>query len=478
MHAYSYINGKTTKASDQPDNSTYNPSKTSELVGHIYYPNDEQLHEANLSAHQALKQWKSKTSNERGQVLHKLADALEEHKDEIAQLASREMGKPITEMTGEVLRGVQLLRYYSAEGVRSDGEVIPSAQPNVLQYTKRVPLGIVGIITPWNFPVAIPIWKIAPALICGNTILWKPAENASLSAYRLVELFHEAGLPEGVLNLLLGRGSKTGNYIIEDSDIRGLSFTGSTETGTQIAARCATRNIKYQTEMGGKNAAVIMPSANMTAAAAAIASGSFRSAGQKCTASSRIFIHRDAEETFTTALIEEMKNVQLLPATDPKSYLGPVASKDQFEKVSAYVELAKKEGNILYENEEVIEEDGYYIRPLIVNNLSRDHAILKEEIFGPIIGLKTFQTLDEAFDLVNESEYGLSASIFTNEANETFKFLDQVDVGLIRSNLETAGVEYQAPFGGMKQSSSYSREQGQTALDFYSTIKTCAIKYE
>ncbi|SDC22028.1 aldehyde dehydrogenase (NAD+) [Shouchella lonarensis] len=476
IHASSWINGMATTIG-HVDKYMYNPSRLSELVGHLHYANTAQVEEAEAAAHTALKQWKAMTGEARGAVLYQMANKLEEHKDELAQLASREMGKPIKEMTGEVGRGIQLLRYYAGEGVRAHGDVIPSSQHQVLQYKKHVPLGVVGVITPWNFPVAIPIWKIAPALICGNTIVWKPAEQASLSAFRLCEIFKEAGLPDGVINMVLGKGQEVGRFLVEKANIQCLSFTGSTVTGTTIASTCAARNIKYQTEMGGKNAAVVMPSADLKSAAAAIASGAFRSAGQKCTATSRVYVHEDVQDAFLTALKAEMTAVKLRPADDPSCYLGPVASKVQFDHVTDYINMAQTEATVLYENDDTIQEDGYYIRPLIVTGVDNDHPLMTEEIFGPVVVVKTFSSYDEVISFVNASDYGLSGSIFTTTLDEAHRFLDDANIGMVRVNLETAGVEYQAPFGGMKQSSSHTREQGQAALQFFTNVKTCAVKF-
>ncbi|TCP23455.1 aldehyde dehydrogenase (NAD+) [Scopulibacillus darangshiensis] len=471
-----YINGEWVQGKGESF-SVKNPSDLSETIGDVAFSTVDQVKDAEEAARGALNSWKNLTGSARGQYLYKMAAALEENLQTLATLASKEMGKPISEMKGEVTRGIQLLNYYASEGVRSEGDVIPSASEKVLQYTKKVPLGVVALITPWNFPVAIPIWKLAPALICGNTIIWKPAENNALISSKLCEVFEKAGLPNGVLNMVIGSGKEAGAYLTEKAKINGLSFTGSTATGSTIAAACAQRNIKFQTEMGGKNAAIVLNDADLKKSIPPIVSGAFRSAGQKCTATSRIIVEEGIYDQFIAELKEEMTDVKLGPALAEESYLGPVASKDQYEKVQGYVDLAHKEAEVIFENQDKIASDGYYIHPLIVTGIESDHPLFKEEIFGPVAVVIKVKNYDEAVALLNDTEYGLSASIFTNDLNKAHRFLDDADIGMVRVNLETAGVEYQAPFGGMKQSSSHTREQGQAALDFYTSTKTCAVHY-
>lgn len=455
----------------------YSPSNLQEEVGILYYSSVKHVFEAEKAAKEGFKIWSKMTGIERGNYLYKMAEALENNLEELAVLASREMGKPIGEMRSEVVRGINLLRYYAAEGTRSNGDIIPSSDKNVIQYSKRVPLGVVGIITPWNFPVAIPIWKIAPALICGNSVIWKPAENAALSATKLMEIFQQANLPNGVLNLIIGKGREVGNTLLENANINAVSFTGSTNVGKQVASICAKRNIKYQTEMGGKNAAIILCDANIEKTIPMVLSGAFRSAGQKCTATSRIIVEEGIYSTFMKSFSEAVSLLKAKNPLLPDSYLGPVASKDQYETVSSYVKIAEEEAEIIAQGSIESDNDGYFIRPLVVGGVDTQHKLVQEEIFGPVTTVLVAKDYDEAIQLCNETVYGLSASIFTNDLSKAHRFLEEAEAGMVRVNQETAGVEYQAPFGGMKQSSSHSREQGQSALDFYSQIKTCAIKY-
>ncbi|NER45007.1 aldehyde dehydrogenase family protein [Bacillus megaterium NBRC 15308 = ATCC 14581] len=457
--------------------TVYNPSNINEKVGDMYFSTPEQILYTVSSAQMGFNTWRKQTGIERANYLYKMADELERAKEEVATLASREMGKPISEMLGEVTRGVNLLRYYAAEGARADGQSVPASDQHVLQYTKRVPLGVVAVITPWNFPVAIPIWKIAPALICGNSVVWKPAENSALTATRLMEIFEKANLPKGVLNLVIAKGRMIGDTLLEKADIDAVSFTGSTQTGTQIASICAKRNIKFQTEMGGKNAAVILNDADLEKTIPMILSGAFRSAGQKCTATSRIIVEKEIFPNFINSLQKAMSTLVVKDALDADAYLGPVASKDQYENISQYIELARKEATVIAEGRLDTISEGYYIPPIVVSGVGAQHKLFKEEIFGSVTVIIQAENFDEAIRLCNQSEYGLSASIFTNNMEKALLFLEEAEVGMVRVNQETAGVEYQVPFGGMKWSSSHTREQGQAALDFYSQVKTCAIKY-
>ncbi|MCP8616338.1 aldehyde dehydrogenase family protein [Salirhabdus salicampi] len=454
-----------------------NPSNLQEQVGTVNLSDESDVLQAEDAARKAQKKWAKLTGAARANYLNRMADGLKENLEELATLASSEMGKPIGEMKGEVNRGIHLLRYYAGEGVRSNGNVIPASDVNVMQYTKRVPIGVVGIITPWNFPVAIPIWKLAPALICGNALIWKPAEIASLTATKMVEIFEKSGLPAGVLNLVVGKGSDVGKTLLEKVNLNAVSFTGSSVTGSLVAQTCAKRNIKYQTEMGGKNAAVVMNDADLEKSIPMVLSGAFRSAGQKCTATSRIIVESGIYDEFIEKIQKGVAELNVGPALEENTYLGPVASKIQFDKVKSYVDIAHKDTTIVAEPKLSINSEGYYVSPIVVTGADSDHQLVQEEIFGPMATILKANDFDDAIRLCNKTVYGLSASLFTNNLSSAHRFLDETEAGMVRVNQETAGVEYQAPFGGMKLSSSHTREQGQAALDFYTETKTCAIKY-
>ncbi|GGJ12125.1 putative aldehyde dehydrogenase YcbD [Alicyclobacillus cellulosilyticus] len=458
--------------------AVHNPSRTAEQLGTLYLSRPEDAVAAGHAARQALPKWAGMTGAARAEVLYKAAELFHQHLDSLARLASAEMGKPITEMRGEVMRAVHILRYYAAEGVRAIGSVIPANGKDVLQFTKRVPLGVVGVITPWNFPVAIPIWKIAPALICGNTVVWKPAEMASLTATRVTELLAEAGVPAGVLNLVIGEGATVGQALLDAVDLDGVSFTGSTTTGRKVAAACASRNIKYQTEMGGKNAAVVWRDADLAKTIPALISGAFSSAGQKCTATSRIIVDRACFDEVVARLADAIASIRVGPALEPETYMGPVASQAQYDKVTSYVRLAEQDGQVLARGRTDVDTTlGYYVLPMLATGVAVDHPLVQEEIFGPVATILAADSFEEAMALCNQTVYGLSASIFTQDLQKALRFLEEAEAGLVRVNLETAGVEYQSPFGGMKASSSHTREQGQAALEFYTQVKTCAVYY-
>jgi alpha-ketoglutaric semialdehyde dehydrogenase len=456
----------------------WNPANMTGKVGTLHCSGPDHVKYVVDAARLALKDWSRRTGAERADFLYKISSLMETHREELAKLASSEMGKPLHEMLGEVTRGINILRYYAGEGMREIGNVIPASQKNVLQYSKRVPLGVVGVITPWNFPVAIPIWKIAPALICGNTIVWKPAENASLTATRLVELFVEAELPAGVINLVIGKGSVIGNTLLEEEGVKAVSFTGSTSTGQWIASACVKRNIKFQTEMGGKNVAVILADADLSKTIPAIVSGAYSSAGQKCTATSRIIVEDAIYEDVKRELSQAVSNLKTGDPFDSANYLGPVASREQFETVSKYIEMARQ-GAVVAEGTITANPDqGYFIAPLLAEGFGIDHPLIQEEIFGPVAALLRVHSFEEAVEACNNTIFGLTASVFTSNLQNGLRFLDEAEAGMVRVNLETAGVEYQAPFGGMKMSSSHTREQGAAALQFYTQVKTCAISYE
>ncbi len=477
MNSCNWIGGEWVAPTKETLNAI-DPSRLDRQIGVLHLSDADMALQAAEAARRALPEWAKLPGAKRGEYLHRMADLLNAHLEEIARLASSEMGKPIGEMRGEVMRGVYILRYYAGEGVRACGNVIPANGSDILQYTKRVPLGVVAVITPWNFPVAIPIWKIAPALICGNTIVWKPAEMASLTATRMARLFAEAQLPPGVLNLVVGKGSVIGNPLLEQGDLDGASFTGSEAIGLRLAEICARRNIKYQAEMGGKNAAVVLADADLAVTLPQLVSGAFRSAGQKCTATSRIIVEEPIYEALTEGLCQAVSSLQAGPALDEQSYMGPVASREQLEKVKGYGRMAEQEGTIIAEGRVSVDPlTGYYAAPKLVTRVPVRHALAQEEIFGPIAVILRARDFQEALTYCNDTQYGLSASLFTRDLTKAMRFFDEAQAGLLKVNQETAGVEYQAPFGGMKLSSSHSREQGTSALEFYSQVKTCAIYF-
>lgn len=364
--------------------------------------------------------------------------------------------------------------------MRKDGDVIPSTDKEALMFTKRAPLGVVGVITPWNFPVAIPIWKIAPALVYGNTVVFKPASEAAVTAAKVVECFADAGFPEGVLNFVTGSGSVIGQGLIEHPKLNAITFTGSESVGQNVAKAAAARGIKFQLEMGGKNPVIVTKNANLDQAVEAVISGGFRSSGQKCTASSRVIVESEVYNEFKQKLVEASEKITVGNGLEEGVWMGPCASESQFNTFNKYIDIGKNEGARLVHGGEVLTggeyDKGFFVKPAIFEEVTPDMAIAQEEIFGPVIALIRAVDLEEAIDLANNTKYGLSASIFTSDISSILEFIDEIEAGLVRINAESAGVELQAPFGGMKSSSTGSREQGEAAKEFYTAIKTVFIK--
>jgi len=353
--------------------------------------------------------------------------------------------------------------------------VLPSVNPNTLLFTERVPLGVVGLITPWNFPVAIPLWKAAPALVYGNTVVLKPSDLSPHTAHLLAEVLHEAGLPAGVFNLVQGRGA-AGKALVEDPGVDGVSFTGSVKTGRSIAAACGARGAKYQLEMGGKNPVVVLEDADLGQAVELTVQGAMKSAGEKCTATSRAIVVESIADEFTRRVVERVRHLEVGPGTDAHAYLGPVITEESKERVLGFVARAKDAGaNLLCGGLAGHRPDlahGHYVWPTVVDRVTPDMEIAREEVFGPVLAILRVPDFDAALAVANDVAYGLSASVFTRDIGSALRFAREVEAGLVRINGETAGVEPQAPFGGMKGSSSGSREQGQAAKEFFTQYKT------
>ena len=475
-----FINNEWKQSSDQDVIASYNPANKEEVVGLVQKSSDADLDKAVNAAHNAKKGWRKLGQVARGQLLYKVANIIEENLEDIAETMTREMGKTLPEAKGETARGVAILRYYAGEGMRPDGDTIPSTDPEALMFTRRTPLGVVGVITPWNFPVAIPIWKIAPALVYGNTVVFKPATEAAVTAAKVVECFAKAGFPQGVLNFITGSGSVIGQGLIDHPLLNGITFTGSEGVGKNVAKSATDRGIKFQLEMGGKNPVIVAKDADLQLAVDAVLSGGLKSTGQKCTATSRVIVEADIYDQFKELLLNKIDEITIGDGLKDGIWMGPCASESQFNTVCSYIEKGKQEGASLIYGGEVLTDDeyqkGFFVRPAVFENVNSDMSIAQEEIFGPVLALMKVNSLEKAIDVANDSKYGLSASIFTRNISSFLSFIDDMEAGLVRVNAESAGVELQAPFGGMKASSTGTREQGEAAKEFYTSIKTVFVK--
>ncbi|RID88757.1 aldehyde dehydrogenase family protein [Peribacillus asahii] len=479
MDYLNYIGGKWTESKSRETYKHYNPANPSECFGTTVVATVEEVDSAVIHAKQAFLQWKQLSPVTRGEFLRKAADLLEQQTEEIAKIATKEMGKRFVEMKGEVARAAMILRYFAQEGMRKMGELLPSVNPQNTLYSLRVPLGVVSVITPWNFPVAIPIWKIAPALVYGNTVVWKPAQESGITAVKIAEVFERAGLPEGVLNLVMGSGATVGNALVEHPNTAAVTFTGSNQVGREIASKAVAQNKKFQLELGGKNPAVVLADADLDLAAKLTIEGAMKQTGQRCTATSRVYVEQSIYDTFVDKLLTEVKQIKVGDGLDETVNMGPVASKNQFDTVSSYIAKGVEEGAQLLFGGQCLEgptfNGGYFIEPTIFGQVTNEMTIAREEIFGPVLAVVKVADYSEALAKANDTMYGLSASLFTTSLDKAFHFIENSEVGMVQINGETGGAEPQAPFGGMKESSSGTREQGQAAVEFFTAYKTVSI---
>jgi alpha-ketoglutaric semialdehyde dehydrogenase len=476
-----YINGEWTESRSGKTFPNINPANTDETVGHFQASNADDVNEACAAAAAAQQAWAELPATRRGEYLFKAAELLEARLAQLGEEMTREEGKTLPEAIGEVKRAINIFRYFGGEGSRQFTYQVPSERENVVCYTIRKPLGTVALITPWNFPSAIPAWKLAPALVAGNTVVLKPASLAPLSSYRLVEALHEAGIPRGVLNYITGSGGAVGDPLTSHPAIRAISFTGSTSVGNALYAKVSERKIRIQLEMGGKNPTIVLNDADLDYAADTLINGAFFSTGQKCTACSRAVIERSIYEPLVEKLIEKTRKLKVGNGLEQGVQIGPAVDADQLKTDLEYIEIAKKEGAELLCGGNRLNgsgyDKGYFIEPTIFSGVNSDMRIAQEEVFGPVLALMVADDLDEAVRIANDVKFGLSASIISKDLTRVHQFINRIEAGLITVNLPTAGVEYQLPFGGTKDSSYGMREQGPQAIDFYSETRTVYLKY-
>ncbi len=476
-----YIGGQWVECKSKKTFPNINPANTDETVGLFQGSGAEDVQAACESAAKALACWSALPVPRRGEYLFKAAEILESRLNKLAEEMTREEGKTLPESKGEVKRAINIFRYFAGEGARQFSYQIPSERENVFCYTLRKPLGVVALITPWNFPSAIPAWKTAPALVGGNAVVLKPASLAPLSAYRLVEALHEAGLPPGVVNYVTGSGGTAGNALVEHPAIRAVSFTGSCEVGNALYEKVARRKIRVQLEMGGKNPTVVLKDADLDYAADILVNGGFFSTGQKCTACSRAVVEKAVYEPLVEKLLARTRKLKIGNGLEPGVEIGPAVDANQLETDLKYIEIAKKEGaRLLCGGNRLtggIYDKGYFIEPTIFAGVTPEMRVAQEEVFGPVLALMVANDFEDAMRLANCVRFGLSASIVSKDLTRVHQFINRIEAGLITVNLPTAGVEYQLPFGGTKESSFGLREQGPQALDFYTETRTVYLKY-
>ncbi|MBY5641170.1 aldehyde dehydrogenase family protein [Rhizobium leguminosarum] len=451
-----------------------NPSDTNEVVGLYADGSADDTRNAIAAAKAAFPAWSRSGIWERHVILKKTGDEIMARKDELGALLAREEGKTLPEATGEVIRASQIFEFFAGEALRLAGEVLPSVRPNIGIEITREALGVIGIITPWNFPIAIPAWKIAPALCYGNTIVFKPAELVPACSWAIVDILNRAGLPKGVLNLVMGKGSVVGQAMLESPDVHGITFTGSTGTGRRVAAASIEHNRKFQLEMGGKNPMVVLDDADLNVAVEAAANSGFFSTGQRCTASSRLIVTEGIHDKFVAALTDKLKTLVVDNALKAGTHIGPVVDERQLKTDTDYIEIGKSEGAKLAFGGEVISRDtpGFYLQPTLFTEATNQMRISREEIFGPVVSVIRAKDYEEALAVANDTPFGLSAGIATTSLKYATHFKRNSEAGMVMVNLPTAGVDFHVPFGGRKGSSYGPREQGKYAAEFYTTVKT------
>jgi acyl-CoA reductase-like NAD-dependent aldehyde dehydrogenase len=451
-----------------------NPSNTNDVVGEYARASAEDTGAAIAAAKAAFPAWSRSGILERHAILRKTADEILARKDELGRLLSREEGKTLAEGIGETVRAGQIFDFFAGECLRLAGEVLPSVRPNIGVEITREPVGVVGIITPWNFPIAIPAWKIAPALCYGNTVVFKPAELVPGCSWAIVDILVRAGLPKGVLNLVMGKGSVVGQTILDSPDVNAITFTGSTGTGKRVALASVEHNRKYQLELGGKNPFVVLDDADLSVAVEAAVNSAFFSTGQRCTASSRVIVTEGIHDRFVAAVGERLKSVVVDDALKAGTHIGPVVDESQLKQDTDYIEIGQKEGAKLAFGGERLKRDtpGFYLAPALFTEATNDMRISREEIFGPVAAVIRVKDYEEALAVANDTPFGLSSGIATTSLKYATHFKRNAEAGMVMVNLPTAGVDFHVPFGGRKGSSHGPREQGRYASEFYTTVKT------
>jgi acyl-CoA reductase-like NAD-dependent aldehyde dehydrogenase len=454
-----------------------NPSDLSDLVGEYAQADAKQAEQAIAAARAAAPAWAALNIQQRADLLDKIGSEVLARKDELGKLLSREEGKTLPEGIGEVARAGNIFKFFAGEVLRRTGELVPSVRPGIDVEITREPVGVVGIIAPWNFPAAIPAWKIAPALAYGNAVVFKPADLVPGSAWALADIISRSGIAPGVFNLVMGRGSVVGEAIIGDPRVDAISFTGSVDTGRKVAQKAIAQMKKIQLEMGGKNPLVVLDDADLKTAVESAVNGAYFSTGQRCTASSRLIVTKGIHNKFVEALTERLKTVAVDNALKPGVQMGPVVDKSQLNQDLFYIEEGKKEGGKLVFGGNLLkrEAEGFYLEPALFTETRNDMRINREEVFGPVATVIPANDYDEALAIANDTPFGLTSGIITSSLKHAAHFRRNSQAGMVMVNLPTAGVDYHVPFGGRKGSSYGPREQGRYAAEFYTTVKTAYV---
>lgn len=476
-----FINGKWVDAKSGKTFENRNPANWDEIVGTFPKSGKEDVDEAVRAARAAFEKWRLVPAPKRGDILRRVGDIMAARKEELARQMTREMGKVLAETRGDVQEGIDTAYYAAGEGRRLFGHTVPSELPNKFNMAVRTPIGVAGIVTPWNFPMAIPTWKIFPALLCGNTIVFKPASDTPATATSLVEILSEAGIPEGVVNIVHGGGGDVGMAIVNHPDVDLISFTGSTGVGKRIAEEGARTLKRVSLELGGKNAQIVMDDANLELALDGVLWGAFGTTGQRCTATSRLILHEKVYDVFVEMLLKRIATLKLGDGLNPDVHVGPCVNEGQRKTVEEYVEIGLKQGaKLLIGGERPKETElqkGWFYKPTVFGDVKPDHRIAKEEIFGPVLSVLRVKSLGEGINVLNDTIYGLSSSVYTQDVNKAFEAIRDIKAGITYINAPTIGAEAHMPFGGVKQTGNGHREGGWTVYDFFSEWKTIYVDF-
>ena len=476
-----FIDGKWRAATSGATFENRNPANRDEVIGLFPASTAEDVDAAVQAAKQAFAAWRLVPAPKRGELLYRVGELLRQYKEDIARGMTREMGKILKETRGDVQEGIDTAFYVAGEGRRLFGETTPAELPNKFAMSVRTPIGVCALITPWNFPMAIPTWKMFPALLCGNTVVLKPAEDTPHTAQRLIEILIEAGIPSGVVNLVHGRGEDVGAALVRHRDVQLVSFTGSAAVGREIASVCGQNLKRVSLELGGKNAQIVMEDADLELAVEGALWGAFGTTGQRCTATSRLIVHHDVAKKITEALMARAQKIKIGDGLDESVDMGPLINGAAREKVLRYIEIGKREGARLRSGGGVHDAGvcakGYFFQPTIFDQVKPNMRIAQEEIFGPVLSIVEIQSFEEAVQVMNSTPYGLSSSIYTQDVARAFRAMRDIEAGITYINGPTIGAEVHLPFGGVKDTGNGHREAGTTVYDIFSEWKSIYVDY-